>query len=96
MALWRAWYDLEPRGEERADIHTAWLIAHLGHNPEGTTVGDILEKIRCWQPKTKADAERKKRRTKKRAKAKLKAAAAAVKAMHEAKNGRPAGPAQEP
>lgn len=60
IETWRAWYDLEPRGDERADVLTAMLA--LANAKEGTTVLDIVQMIRdLWTPITPKEEKRRKR-----------------------------------
>jgi len=71
LAWWRAWYDLEPRGEDRSDWHAALLALLTGKLKEGMALDDVLNMMRdCWYPPTREEKElrkviRKKRNRKK-------------------------------
>lgn len=65
IETWRAWYDLEPRDEERADWQAA--LGALMHAKEGTTLVEMVRMLRDhWMPVSKAEAKR--RRIEKRRK----------------------------
>lgn len=69
---WKAWYELEPRGEERGDWQTA--IATLPHIKEGSTIADVLRILKdCWHPVTREEKERRKEEKKRRARQKMNA-----------------------
>lgn len=49
LAKWRTWYDLEPRGDERADYHAALIAMAVWAQAEGTSIADMLGRLRsCW------------------------------------------------
>jgi len=68
LAWWRAWYDLEPRGEHRGDWQTALTAILSGNLKEGTAMDDVLNMLRdCWHPVTAEEKERRKLERKRRA-----------------------------
>lgn len=74
---WQAWYEAEPRGEKRADIHCALLLcAILNSNrtaEQALTVDGALRLIReQWAPPTIAEVAARKKRGKAKARERLK------------------------
>jgi hypothetical protein len=68
LEIWRAWYDLEPRGDERADYHAALVAAAVDRS---ATVADMLGWLNsCWDAaRAKREAERQKLKRHKQMKA---------------------------
>jgi hypothetical protein len=93
LARWRAWYDLEPRGEDRADLHAA-VIAHEIVNfaiglagGEPIALADMLQAIRdCWIPLTPREKKRRKQRRKQRWKQRLRGYGESLKAAQAVKD----------
>ena len=49
MEIWRAWYEIEPRGDDRADYHAAFLAYYIRAAAGGKnlpTIGECLESLR--------------------------------------------------
>lgn len=68
IAWWRAWYDLEPRGEDRGDWQAAITAVLSGDLKEGTGLDDVLNMLRdCWHPVAAEEKERRKEERKRRA-----------------------------
>lgn len=68
LAWWRAWYDLEPRGEDRGDWQTALTAVLSGDLKEGVGIDDVLNMLRdCWHPVEPEEKERRKQERKRRA-----------------------------
>lgn len=71
LQRWRAWYALEPRGDERADLQAALVALTMG-GKEDSTLADFLEYLRDhWIPLEPEEIERRKKRRKKRWQARL-------------------------
>jgi hypothetical protein len=75
---WRAWYEAQPRGEERADLHAALIakeilnvaIALAGGEP--ATTAELLEHLEDhWREPTAAEKRHRKLRRRQRGLAKL-------------------------
>lgn len=88
VSIWRAWYDLEPRGDKRQDVLTAFLSSVLTLDKD-IGIADILRAIRdLWTPLTKAEKQRRKRMRKRKTRQRHAATAMAVKALKHGKQHR--------
>lgn len=68
LAWWRAWYDLEPRGEDRGDWQAALAAITSGSMKGDKWFDDVLNMLRdCWHPVTAEEKERRKLERKRRA-----------------------------
>ena len=66
IEIWRAWFDLEPRGDDRADWHAALIASQITAGPlqEPQSLDDMLRLLRaCWD---RAAMEKEKKRRKHR------------------------------
>lgn len=73
IEMWRAWYESQPRGEDRADHHTALIVSEFVNMAVAFAGGSYvsLEKIKDylrkgWTPDTTPPADKLKRKAKKK------------------------------
>jgi hypothetical protein len=91
VALWKAWHAIEPRGEERADYHTAFLASLLSKNPD-LDLNDFLQRLRdMWTPLTAEQEQRRKAKRKRKARNKLKMVGLMAQTIQEAKEAKQNG-----
>lgn len=89
LAWWRAWYSLEPRGEERADLHAAILVRTVTNavSKEPVNTAEVLRDIRDhWTPITTAERQRRKKARIRKAKRKMAANAQVAKEAQDGSN----------
>lgn len=91
LAGWRAWYEVEPRGDDRADLHASLVASEIAQvlaafsGGEPITPAAFLQYLRDhWTPLTKAERERRKQQRTKKWKARLRGAGEALRAAHQA------------
>lgn len=65
LALWRAWYALEPRGEARGDWQAALLA--LPNLKDGRLIDALRMLWDCWHPPDREEKRRRKGERKQRA-----------------------------
>ncbi len=74
LMWWKAWYGLEPRGEERQDLHAALLALFSGNTKEGTTIVDLVQLQKdLWHPVSREEKKRRKAEKRRASQRKMKA-----------------------
>jgi hypothetical protein len=78
FSRWLAWWNAQPRGEERSDIHTAFLatIAANANSKDPVEIADVMTALTdLWDQPTPAEiekrAEQKKARRREKARKKF-------------------------
>lgn len=67
---WKAWYDIEPRGDARSDWHAALMA--FPHAKDGMTLLDVQRLLKdLWNPPDRDEKERRKEERKRRARKKM-------------------------
>lgn len=74
LMRWMAWYEVAPRGDDRADLHAAFVAQESGgaFRKEPVPLIDLLDNLKDhWEPMTPEKVEERKRRRRERARQKF-------------------------